>query len=1110
MLSHRAWEMHQTFVKLVPTMLLTLTFFCFAAGTPARAAGDPTLGDKCHPPGQARCGDPINLYTGEVFSEIIDYETAGPNKLAFKRYYNPASGNDGVFGFAEWTSNFDANLFIYSSTEVDLFMADGKYVPIYLQNGIWTSFTDMDLRLTLSGSTWMLTDWDDNVTTFTGTVVGSNLRPTSLRTRNGYTQTLQYDTSGRLVSVTDSYGRTLTLSYNGSDVKVSNVTTPDGLVLSYSYPSSGSTFLKLTYSTNPPTTQSYQYDTGQTYFPRLLSGVVDEDGNQLSSWTYDSTRHATSSQHAGGADLWTISYNSDGTRTLTNALGQQEVYKFASHVGSPIAKLSEIDRLPTSTTAAATRKFTYESNGYIASQTDWNGDQTTFVNNAQGLPTTITEAADTQPQRVTTITYHPSFRLPTQIVTPGLTTSFAYDGNGNLLSRTETDTTTTNWPYSTNGQVRTWTYAWGSNFLPVSATDPRGDTTQFGYDASGTLTSITNALDQVTQITEHTGGGLPLTVVDPNGVVTNLAYDARQRLTSRTVSTAAGPLTTTYSYDHAGNLTQVTLPDGSALANTYDAAHRLVATADRFGQQIQYALDALSDRTQTNLLNSAGTVDRHHSATFDALGRMLEGIGGVGQITGFAYDSNGNRTTIADPLGRVRSQAFDALDHLTHITDPAGGTTSIAYDAHDHPISVTDPNGNATQYVYDGFGDVMASISPDAGTTVFYYDATGNLVQRVDARGAVTNFAYDALNRLLSRTYPGGSGENTSFTYDEPGAGFGVGRLTTVIDNGGHAGGLKLSYDERGNLVSAVRSAGAVTLAIAYAYDAASRVAIITYPSGWSAAYTRDQMGRVTAIAAQPPGPALPPAGRLGRPALGLGPPPANPAVVSAVTYLPFGPVSGLTYGNGIIETRGFDLDYRPTSLTDAGAATMQSLTYSYNAANNVTAIGDGVTPGDSQSFAYDALDRLVAASGGYGSLAYAYDPVGNLLSRTANDGYQSATVNFSYAAGSNRLTALMQGGVAIRQFSYTASGSIASDLKGEATLLTNAGARVLGPGMTAGFPAGKSDGHCLVNRGSRDVVYLEVGDRRPGDEVVYPDDDLAALWRDGRRVFTHSDGTPY
>src|ERR1700680_2646249 len=125
---------------------------------------------------------------------------------------------------------------------------------------------------------------------------------------------------------------------------------------------------------------------------------------------------------------------------------------------------------------------------------------------------------------------------------------------------------------------------------------------------------------RVVPVTQHTGGGLPQIVVDPNGVVTNLAYDARQRLVSRTVNTAAGPLTTNYSYDAAGNLTQVTRPDGSALANTYDAAHRLVATANLFGQQILYGLDALllGDRQQTNVLNSASAVVRQNSAHFDA------------------------------------------------------------------------------------------------------------------------------------------------------------------------------------------------------------------------------------------------------------------------------------------------------------------------------------------------------------------------------------------------------------------------------------------------------------------------------------------------------------
>src|SRR5207253_6072112 len=125
------------------------------------------------------------------------------------------------------------------------------------------------------------------------------------------------------------------------------------------------------------------------------------------------------------------------------------------------------------------------------------------------------------------------------------------------------------------------------------------------------------------------------------------------------------------------------------------------------------------------------------------------------------------------------------------------------------------------------------------------------------------------------------------------------------------------------------------------------------------------------------------------------------------ISHLPVGPVNVQHYGNGIVETRAFDLDYRPIALTDAGAKTMQSLSYSYDAANNVTAIADGVTPGNSQSFGYDALNRLVTAAGGYGNLAYAYDPVGNRLTSTASDGYQSAMVNFSYAAGSNRLAAL-------------------------------------------------------------------------------------------------------
>ena len=63
---------------------------------------------------------------------------------------------------------------------------------------------------------------------------------------------------------------------------------------------------------------------------------------------------------------------------------------------------------------------------------------------------------------------------------------------------------------------------------------------------------------------------------------------------------------------------------------------------------------------------------------------------------------------------------------------------------------------------------------------------------------------------------------------------------------------------------------------------------------------------------------------------------------------------------------------------------------------------------------------------------------------------------------------------------------------------------------MCAGFKAGTGNGHHVVNETAEEVVYLEIGDRTPGDEGTYPDDDLQALLRDGKWQFAHKDGTPY
>ncbi len=104
--------------------------------------------------------------------------------------------------------------------------------------------------------------------------------------------------------------------------------------------------------------------------------------------------------------------------------------------------------------------------------------------------------------------------------------------------------------------------------------------------------------------------------------------------------------------------------------------------------------------------------------------------------------------------------------------------------------------------------------------------------------------------------------------------------------------------------------------------------------------------------------------------------------------------------------------------------------------------------------------------------------------------------------------TRLAPGAISALRHAHSRQDEFIYVLEGHPTLVTDAGKTVLAPGMCAGFPAGSGDGHQLINETSADVLYLEVGDRTPGDEVSYPDDDLQAELIDGQWQFTHRDGT--
>jgi len=107
-------------------------------------------------------------------------------------------------------------------------------------------------------------------------------------------------------------------------------------------------------------------------------------------------------------------------------------------------------------------------------------------------------------------------------------------------------------------------------------------------------------------------------------------------------------------------------------------------------------------------------------------------------------------------------------------------------------------------------------------------------------------------------------------------------------------------------------------------------------------------------------------------------------------------------------------------------------------------------------------------------------------------------------------LTRIAPGGVSALRHAHTKQDEFVYILQGSPTLVTDEGKTPLGPGMCAGFKAGTANGHHLVNETPEDVVYLEVGDRTPGDEGTYPDDDLQAMFVDGKWRYTHKDGTPY
>ena len=107
-------------------------------------------------------------------------------------------------------------------------------------------------------------------------------------------------------------------------------------------------------------------------------------------------------------------------------------------------------------------------------------------------------------------------------------------------------------------------------------------------------------------------------------------------------------------------------------------------------------------------------------------------------------------------------------------------------------------------------------------------------------------------------------------------------------------------------------------------------------------------------------------------------------------------------------------------------------------------------------------------------------------------------------------LTTLLPGAVSALRHAHSRQDEFIYILCGHPVLITDEGETQLAPGMCSGIKAGTGNGQQLLNRSSEDVIYLEVGDHSAGDSAVYPDDDLQAVFVEGKWQFSHKDGSPY
>ncbi|MFH2103607.1 MAG: DUF6531 domain-containing protein, partial [Chloroflexota bacterium] len=714
--------------------------------------------------------NPINTRTG-VMSYVADDVSISTSAgmLDFRHIYvsDTTDSYTGLLGYG-WTHSLDSRL-IFSTDPLGqpgfVLFKDfyGNMVRFWdMGAGRYTAYSGITKTLTRNPGppvTYTLRDSSQNVYVFDSS--GKLLTWTNSR---GMSFVYSYDGTGRLDRVSaDDMTRYLDLDYDGQG-RIGSVADHSGRAVIFGYDTNGD----LSAVTDVlGQVWGYRYDQAHR-----LTEVLDPDGVTIERTEYDDQGRAVRQWDGNGDLVVEIVYNPDGSTTVTNSLGNTETHAYDERN----ALIGVTDPLQASV------EKTFDFNFRPQTITDPAGNTTTLAWSSNGVNLTrITDPAG----GVTQISYDP-LNNPISVVDPlGYLTSFTYSGTL-LTSVRDSLGGVTSYTYTAEGYLasvtdpagNTTTYTYDSFGQRTSLTDPAGNTWTYTYDNLGRLVETIHPLGRVTlneydpagrlvRLTRNYDPGRPQNDQGQYNLVSEYEYDLYGRQTAVTDTFGR---TTRYEYDLAGRLTRTIDPQGNETVNTYDTAGQLTAVTDPLGRTTTYSYDPagrlvtitdpLGHQTHT-AYNPDGTVaassdalDRTTGYTYDTMGRVIAVTDPLGGVMRTTYNLAGNVTTSTDPAGNVTRFIYDSLGRQIVVIDPLGGETQTYYNSLGQRVQTVDPLNNATTYTYDEYGRLIAVTNAPGDVTGYEYDSLGRRRVVIDPRGNRTRYAYDALDRVVAVTDP--------------------------------------------------------------------------------------------------------------------------------------------------------------------------------------------------------------------------------------------------------------------------------------------------------------------------------------------------------------------